>query len=142
MKRWNTLAEWIRWILCWPIILLGLILSGIVMYGFANMFLDQFWIPDIAATILHPALATILGCQLIPFLFSTFIPRRSDIVATVPMTIVVLLGLMSAVRWWYEIMDNLVPSDVLLTDIFQTLAAIFVWVYVYFKLRSDYPAQT
>ena len=135
MKKWYALPEWLRWILCWPIIILGMIVVGLIALALANTLLDRIWIPDIAATILLPAISTIMGCSVTPYLFSTFIPRRPDIVAAVPTIFVIILGLMSVVRWYFEITDDMVPWEDLLTDILQTVAAVIFWVYVYFRLR-------
>jgi hypothetical protein len=138
MKKWDGLPEWLRWILCWPIILLGMITVGLLAYFLSNMFLDRIWMPDILAAILLPAASTIVGCWFTPILFSTFIPRRPDIVALFPTILVIILGLMASVRWYFEIMENLVPLQALLTDILQTVAAVIVWVYVYYTLRTDH----
>jgi hypothetical protein len=142
VEKWDALPEWLRWILCWPIILLGMIVTGVIVYVLSNVILARMWIPDIAAEILRPALLTILGCWVTPFLFSTFIPRRPDIVAAVPTFLVIILGLMSVVRWYFEITDNMVPWEQLLTDILQTVASVCVWIYIYLRLRSDRRALT
>jgi hypothetical protein len=92
IEIWEKLPEWARWILCWPLIVLFTVLSGILiqiifsssawMYGFEGMSPDFFAPRSFSEFWIH---GVIIVFQSSVFFFSIcyLVPRIQDIVAAI-----------------------------------------------------------
>ena len=142
MNKWNSFPEWIRWILCWPIILILTLIAGFFTMNMASMALDRIWISKSVAEVLYPAVATLISGPIFFFLIHQFVPRKQNWITGFFVFISSTLGIMSVVRWYFEINEG-VATDILLNDIFQTLTAVGVsWFwFFYFKNKFGYKSE-
>jgi len=138
MNKWNSLPEWLRWILCWPVIVvIGLVMSLVSMF-LASSLLNESWLPNSVEYILLPAICTFIAGPILFALIHEFVPRKPNLFTGFVVCISTVLGILSLVRWYFEVVYGF-EWNPLLRDIFQTVTAVgtsWYWFY-FFKERSS-----
>ncbi len=138
MGWWNSLPEWLRWILCWPVIVGVYLVPALMILSLsADMFDFVGWVSEVAQGVLVSIVQAGLLAPLIRILMKMFIPRRQDIVSGVVLGLGGLLSLMSAMRWYYEITEGLASSGEIATDMTQVVTGLAVWGWLFVSFRND-----
>lgn len=135
MNTWYRLPEWIRWVLCWPVIFGSTILVGGITYFFTARLLNVWRLPIPVAKALFPALTTFISGPVLFFLIYQFVPRKPNWVTGFFLFLSTTLGVLSAIRWVFEISGGDIEFSQFAADVLQTITAVGVsWYwFLYFK---------
>jgi len=141
MNKWNSFPEWVRWILCWPIIVILTLLVGLITMILASIALDRIGISKAVAEILYPAIVTLINGPVFFFLIHQFVPRKQIWVTGFFVFVSTTLGIMAAIRWYLEITEK-IATDILLQDMVQTITAVGVSWFWFFYFKNKYAEGT
>jgi len=104
--RWLRLPEWLRWVLCWPAIFLGSVITGLFAYYLASLFLYNNFITGEWAKVLHLSIRAVFSTYGFYFVLMLLVPRRPDIVLGVWCLILLLLSAFGGVGLRYDYLNG------------------------------------
>ena len=137
LEKWDGLSEWVRWLLCVPVIITTLLVAFIIGDILAIILLRGLS-ENVVHTLL-PAVMTFLGVPILYFAIHAFVPRYQVLITGVLVGLSTILGVMSAARWGFYITGYAAvynpPSYSFAQDALQTVTAVITsWFwFFYFK---------
>jgi hypothetical protein len=137
MEKWLKLPEWIRWILCWPIILVASFVAQIVGQFMANLAVDRIWLPDDFAEMASPVIASLISLPILMYSIQYLVPRKQHYVVAVLCVLYLLVTINGFVWLYIGIVEN--ADDVWLTvrDAVWAVLALIFGGYFFIKFKND-----
>ena len=105
MKWWENLPEWLRWILCWPCLIIVALLTGLFAEYTGYLATDRIWIPDAFATLVAPMIGHLLVLPLGYYATYYFVPRKQHYVIFV-WCFLFLIGVIASAFMTYVYLVN------------------------------------
>jgi hypothetical protein len=100
MEKWSRLPEWVRWILCFPIIVIASLIINICATTLAYLGLERIWIPDRFAELLVPIVGMMIHLPIAFYLIQILVPRKPHYLVGV-YCVFALFGLVSGIFMSY-----------------------------------------
>lgn len=103
LEKYDRIPEWIRWVICWPLSLLGGVLAWLVIYSAGDV--DEM--PDVIPRLAHPVLVQVVFLALLYFT----VPRAKIVLVVVFMLLRTLPGLLLLVGMWLSALGVLSAEE-------------------------------
>lgn len=138
MERWEKLPEWLRWILCWPIIIIVSIVVqffGLILGRFA---VDRIWLPDNFAEMAAPVIGSMFALPVFFFAIQYLVPRKPHYVVFVWCVLSLVASASAAFMVYVDFTNDNDEFWWTVRDFVWALITLIMGVYFFFKIKWGY----
>lgn len=138
MEWWKKLPEWLRWILCWPLIMIAAAITQIIGVILGGLAVDRIWISKEIGEMLVPIIGSLFALPIFFFAIQHLVPRKQHYVVLIWCLFDLLATASAAIMVYFDFVNDADELWWTIRDLAWGLIGLTIGVYYFLKIRSGH----